>query len=256
MHTDEIWRPAGSGLGVRVAVVDTGVHARHPHVGGVAGGVGIEEHGRETAEYVDRLGHGTAVTAAIREKAADASLYAVRIFTTSLVTDVTRLVAAIDWAIAQRMHVVNLSLGTTEPRHVSQLTAVVDRAAVAGVLLVAACDEGDRRWWPGCLPGVIAVRADEGCPRDAFRIEPGPNDWVFRTSPYPRPIPGVPLERNLSGISFAVANMTGFIAALSPAALEEVSKRPVEALIAAFRGSTPPLQRASPRPAAVPMLRA
>ena len=31
-------------------------------------------------------------------------------------------------------------------------------------------------------------------------------------SPYPRPIPGVPVERNLHGISFAVANATGLIA--------------------------------------------
>ena len=33
-------------------------------------------------------------------------------------------------------------------------------------------------------------------------------------SGYPRPIPGVPVERNLSGISFAVANVTGFLARL------------------------------------------
>jgi hypothetical protein len=33
-------------------------------------------------------------------------------------------------------------------------------------------------------------------------------------SGYPRPIEGVPVERNLSGISFAVANVTGFLARL------------------------------------------
>jgi len=31
-------------------------------------------------------------------------------------------------------------------------------------------------------------------------------------APYPRPIPGVPKERNLSGVSFAVANATGMLA--------------------------------------------
>ena len=35
---------------------------------------------------------------------------------------------------------------------------------------------------------------------------------VFRASPFPRPIPGVPRERNLAGVSFAVANVTGFLA--------------------------------------------
>ena len=31
-------------------------------------------------------------------------------------------------------------------------------------------------------------------------------------APYPRPIPGVPVEGNLNGISFAVANVTGMLA--------------------------------------------
>ena len=55
--------------GARVAVVDSGVHAAHPHVQGVSAGIGIDGEGREHADFVDRLGHGTAVAAAIREKA-------------------------------------------------------------------------------------------------------------------------------------------------------------------------------------------
>jgi hypothetical protein len=35
---------------------------------------------------------------------------------------------------------------------------------------------------------------------------------VIVTSPYPRDIPGVPRERNVNGISFAVANASGFVA--------------------------------------------
>jgi hypothetical protein len=37
---------------------------------------------------------------------------------------------------------------------------------------------------------------------------------VFRAAGYPRPIPGVPPERNLKGLSFAVANVTGVVARL------------------------------------------
>ena len=41
-----------------------------------------------------------------------------------------------------------------------------------------------------------------------------PDGSVFwRASPYPRPIDGVPPERNLKGLSFAVANVTGLLAA-------------------------------------------
>ena len=34
----------------------------------------------------------------------------------------------------------------------------------------------------------------------------------YKAAPFPRPIPGVPREKNLSGVSFAVANVTGFLA--------------------------------------------
>ena len=34
---------------------------------------------------------------------------------------------------------------------------------------------------------------------------------TVQASGYPRPIPGVPPERNLKGISFAVANATGIL---------------------------------------------
>jgi hypothetical protein len=40
----------------------------------------------------------------------------------------------------------------------------------------------------------------------------GPAVLRLRASGYPRPIPGVPPERNLRGVSFAVANATGVIA--------------------------------------------
>jgi subtilisin family serine protease len=206
MSTDRVAAyTAWAGRGVRVAVIDSGVHARHPHVESVAGGVGIGEDGSFTSDFVDRLGHGTAVAAAIREKAPGASLYAVRVFGTTLVTSITTLLAAIDWSVTSRMHIVNLSLGTSERQHEPVLRA-------AGVLIVAARDDEGTRWFPGSLPGVISVRADADCPRDAFRVEREPNAVVFRASPFPRPIPHVPQERNLNGISFAVANMTGFLA--------------------------------------------
>src|SRR5262245_37772227 len=101
-----------TGRGVRVAVIDSGVHAEHPHVGAVAGGVAIDPDGREHGDYVDRIGHGTAVAAAIRDLAPDAAIYAVKIFDRTLATHVDQLVGAIDWSARAGMHVANLSLGT------------------------------------------------------------------------------------------------------------------------------------------------
>ena len=197
---------------VRVAVLDSGVHAAHPHVGGVAGGVGIDDEGREHGDYVDRLGHGTAVTAAIREKAPDAEIFAVKVFDRTLSTRIGNLIHAIDWAARNQMHVANLSLGTARPEHETILREAVEGARTRGLVIVAARDESGVRWLPGSLPGVVSVQLDWSCPRDEYRVAEIEGQTVFRASGYPREIPGVPPDRNLNGISFAVANMTGFVA--------------------------------------------
>jgi subtilisin family serine protease len=212
MARDMTTTPVPTGRGVRIAVVDSGVHAAHPHVGSVAGGVAIDEDGREHDDYVDRLGHGTAVTAAIKEKAPDAEIYAVKVFDRSLSTRLPTLVAAIDWAGRSGMHIVNLSLGTARVEHESALTEAVRRATAGGVVIVAAGEDDGVRWLPGSLPGVLAVQLDASCPRDEYRVTGINGSIVFLASGLPREIPGVPPERNLSGISFAVANMTGFVA--------------------------------------------
>ncbi|MBZ5627093.1 MAG: S8 family serine peptidase [Acidobacteriia bacterium] len=198
---------------VRVAVIDSGVHAGHPHINGVAGGVAITRDGREEADYVDRIGHGTAVTAVIREKAPDAEIFAVKIFHDRLATRIEPLVRAIEWSVANGMHLINLSLGTSNPDHEAALRAVVERVRGQGIMLVAAHEDAGVRWLPGCLPGTVSVALDWDCPRDEYRIDMLPDGrTLYRASGFPRPIPGVPPERNLQGISFAVANVTGILA--------------------------------------------
>jgi subtilisin family serine protease len=210
-RVDEL-RPA-TGRGVRIVVVDSGVHASHPHVGGVAGGVSVTAAGELGDDYVDRLGHGTAVTAAIREKAPGAEVWVARVFDRRLDTTVEALVAAIRWAIAERAHLVNLSLGTSNPQHAGRLQAVVHDASEAGLWVVAAGDQDGVRWLPGSLPEAVGVTLDWTLPREACLLEATSNGQLsLRASGYPRPIPRVPPERNLKGLSFAVANATGLLA--------------------------------------------
>jgi subtilisin family serine protease len=202
---------------VRVAIVDSGVHAEHPHVGGVAGGIAIDEAGREHADYVDRLGHGTAVAAAIREKAPDADLIAVKVFDRTLSTNMASLIAGIDWAVRSGAHLVNLSLGTSRVAHEEALRHAVARATAAGTIIVAARSDEGVRWLPGSLAGVLPVEVDWTRPRDRYTAVSIDGATVFRASGFAREIPGVPPERNVHGVSFAVANMTGFAAASAAA---------------------------------------
>jgi hypothetical protein len=203
-----------------VAVIDSGVHAEHPHVGSVAGGVAIEPDGETHADYLDRLGHGTAVTAAILDKAPDADIQAVKVFGRTLATSSGALVKAINWAVEQRARLINLSLGIVRSGGDLVLWASVRRAVERGTLIVSPLEHEGRVWMPGSLAEVAGVTLDWGCPRDEVRVAPGPvgeglaGEGVFIASGFPRPIPGVPEEANLKGVSFATANVTGILACL------------------------------------------
>jgi hypothetical protein len=200
---------------VRVAVIDSGVHASHPHVGGVAGGVGIDDAGRPHDDYVDRLGHGTAVAAVIKEKAPAAEIYAIKVFDRELAATGVALAAACEHALSAGAQIVNLSLGTQNPDHEALLAGVVERLIQAGAVVIAAGPQDGVRWLPGALPGVWAVTLDWTVPRDRFRIDRlRPAGGMFRATGVPRPIHGVPPERNLRGPSFAVANVSGIVAQL------------------------------------------
>lgn len=183
---------------MKIAILDSGIHPGHPHVGEIAGAVEITGSG-EGQDVIDRLGHGTAVAGAIREKAPDAEIYVVKVFDRTLRANIGVILRALEWCRDHHMDVVNLSLGTENPAHRDSFLDVLgDDLLVASAAHVL----------PGSLPEAIGVASDPDCPRGVFRYRHG----VFHASPYPRPIPGVPVTRNLQGISFAVANMTGFVA--------------------------------------------
>ncbi len=228
-----------TGRGVSVAVVDSGVNPTHPHVGGVAGGVAISDDGSAHDDTVDRLGHGTAVAAAIHEKAPGAEIHAVRVFRERLATDVESLVAALDWAAERGIRLVNLSLGTANPDNVGPLSAAVERLRQRGSLLVSAAEYGGRRWYPGSLPGVVPVVLDASCPRDRLRIDPSGGGFPLAASGFARPIPGVPPERNLNGVSFSVANAAGLIARLLEGRPEVSTAERLSDLLRAAGASSP-----------------
>ena len=194
---------------IRVAVIDSGVNASHPHVGMVADGVSMLP--GDSDDYVDRIGHGTAVAAAICERSPGANLFIVKVFDRKLAASIDTLVAAIDWAWRRNVDLINLSLGTANPNHAEILSEAVARAGASGALLVAAgCHDGIE-YFPGSLDGVVSVELDWECPRLLVEVVTGPSP-VCRASGYARPAPGVPLAQNLKGLSFAVANVTGLLA--------------------------------------------
>lgn len=204
--------PRATGAGLRVAVIDSGVNPAHSHIGGVAGGVSIlgPEHIQKDS-FLDVLGHGTAVMAAIQEKAPGAEYFAVKLFQNALRTSTPALLAAIEWSVAKGVDVINLSLGTVNWAYESRFRAAIDAANARGITVVSAREAGEQACLPGSLEGVIGVSLDWDCPRTRYRCGILGGARRYYASGYPRSLPGMPRERNLQGISFAVANMTGFV---------------------------------------------
>lgn len=207
---------AATGRGIRIAIIDSGVHPEHDHIdasrllpGAAIAGDGTID--TAPAATLDRLGHGTAVTAAIQEKAPDAECVPVRVFHEGLKTTGYALITAIDWATAQGVDIINLSLGSTNPGHAAAFASAVERARDAGAIVVAPNAVEGTPCYPGALEGVLSVRLDWDCPRETFRPAPDGSGY-FSASGFPRPIPGVALRRNIHGISFATAQMSGFAA--------------------------------------------
>jgi len=203
-----------TGRGVRIAIIDSGVNPTHPHVGGVVATVVATEAGVDDADAIDRLGHGTAVVAAIHQLAPDAELIVVKLFDRALAASTQALLKAIDWSARNGAQLVNLSLGVTNAAHTVALQDAVTRAVEHGAVIVSPRAHKGVAWLPGSLAGALAVEVDWACPRDAYGVQPRTVDdrAVFLASGFAREIPGVPPERNLKGVSFAAANFSGHAA--------------------------------------------
>lgn len=200
-----------TGRGISVAVIDSGIHAGHPHIGGLVRALGVSPDGILHGDGVDRLGHGTAVAAAIHEKAPGAELHVVKVFDAMLSSNLEVPLRALRWAAEEGIRLVNLSLGTANPQNVPAFEEAVGLLHEAGAILVSASVRGETAWYPGSLSGVVGVELDSECPRDRARFSSS-GGVRARASGFPRPIPGVPPERNLNGVSFSVANVTGILA--------------------------------------------
>jgi hypothetical protein len=184
---------------LKVAVIDSGINPGHSHVGPIYGGVSFV-----SENWADFLGHGTAVAAAIRDHEPRVELYAVKIFDRSFATEIEAVLKALEWCAQNTMEVVNLSLATAKIAYARLLEEPSRRINI----LIAPCEFVGLPAYPGSFSWVFGVSSDERCPREKYiRVAPS----HFAASPIPRTIPGLQVQENFSGLSFAVANFTGLV---------------------------------------------
>jgi subtilisin family serine protease len=175
----------GRGRGVRVAVVDTGIESGHPLVGDVAEFVAVrrEPDHPDGVEFVggphsDVYGHGTACAGIIRRVAPDVELVSVQVLNANMRANTLAFAHALDWCIERRVHVVNLSLSTSNDDYAETFWDLVDQAVQARVLLVCAMNNEPRRTIPSEFSGVFSVACSPGDDPEVVWCNPeGPADW-------------------------------------------------------------------------------
>lgn len=164
------WAFGGAtGAGVSVAVVDSGIDAEHPRVGGIAGGVAFEldpasELGYAVREgpHEDLVGHGTACAAIIRALAPQARIYSVRVLGANLKGRGALLHAGVEWSVQHGMDVANLSLSSKSEAMFGPLHEVADDAYFAGTVLVCAANNLPGPTYPSQYASVVSVAARAG----------------------------------------------------------------------------------------------
>lgn len=211
----------GSGAGVCVAVVDSGIDAHHPLVGGVAGWATVVDDpsapaGHRVVEepHEDLVGHGTACAGIIRSLAPEVEIWSVRVLGENLRTRGPRFLAGLEWAVDHGVHVANLSLSSKSDLLYGPLHDVCDDAYFAGVALVCAANNVPGPTYPAQFASVLSVAARSGTDPWALAYNPRPPVEFGAT--------GIEVEVAWSGggsivatgNSFAAAHVTGMAAVI------------------------------------------
>jgi subtilisin len=194
------WAFGGStGAGVAVAIVDSGVDADHPDVGGVAGAVALEpDESRDegyravAGPHEDLVGHGTACAAIVRSIAPDVAVHSVRVLGSNLKGRGLLFHAGLEWVVERGLDVANLSLSSKAEGMFAPLHDIADRAYFAGTLLVCAANNQPGPTYPSEFASVVSVAC-----------RPGDDPWTLSSNPHP------PVEFGARGIDVEVAWANG-----------------------------------------------
>jgi len=216
------WAWGGStGAGVRVAVIDSGIEYDHPALGNcVHGGVvmeydeSVEDHIRVVPDDqpIDLYGHGTACAGIIHSLAPQAEIYSVRVLGKDLKGKALQFAYGLDWAIEQRMQVINLSLSTSREEYFGMFHQLADAAYFKNVVLVSAVNNVPAPSYPSLYASVVSVAAHAG--KDPFTYYYNP------TPPVEFGAPGIEVRvawinrqySRITGNSFAAPHIAGIVA--------------------------------------------
>jgi subtilisin len=192
---DREWAWGGAdGSGVAVAIIDSGVEASHPAVGGrLAEAWAVELSGDETRSVpdtaaIDLFGHGTACAGIIVGMAPKVDLISIRVLGADLKGKGAAFAEGLEKAIHRPVQVANLSLSSKSDTLFPIFHELADEAYFKRVVLVSAANNVAGPSYPSLFSSVISVAA-----------HPDPDPWRYYYNPSP------PVEFGAWGVDVPVA---------------------------------------------------
>jgi subtilisin len=174
------WAFGGStGKDVRVCILDSGVEAGHPLIGGIDGAVAFRRGEDEEIEVEedtegDLCGHGTACAGIVRSLAPECKLFSARVLGAGFKGSGPVLLAGLRWAVEQGFDVINMSLSTTKRQFAGLLHELADSAYFRRTVLVASAHNMPVESYPWRFSSVISVGSHEEADPLTFFYNPSP----------------------------------------------------------------------------------
>jgi len=205
-----VWPTGNTANPIKVGVIDTGISSSHPDLkANIKGGVNTINSRRS---WNDNNGHGAHVagiiaginnTQGVVGGAPQADLYAIKVLGANGSGYYSDIIEGLQWAIANRMQVVNMSLGGTtdyQPLH----DAVI-AAKNAGILVVAAAgNSGGSVIFPAAYDEALAVSATDSANNIA--------SFSSRGAEVDIAAPGVSIYSTYKGTAYATLSGTSMAA--------------------------------------------
>ena len=216
---NDSWRER-TGKGVRVAIIDSGIDLEHPDLQGK-----VKESVEATPDKQkvlfqptargDSAGHGTACAGIISGIAPDAELYSIKVLGAGGIGDGQAFLAGLEYAVKNRFHLINLSLGTTKPQFFAPLHDLLDRAYQSGCIVIAAANNLPQPSFPSIFSSSL-ISVSKSVETDPFNFGFRYGEVIELTAP------GVNVRtawlgsgyKSLTGNSFACPHIVGIMALL------------------------------------------